>query len=242
MVTRLGTSGWQGYGTDGMSSQQFTQSLSLLLGLQLHSLPTPDGRCKCLAPLSAFGYHQLNYSKLAGQSWKKGYDIVVKALAFEIQRLGMGAVDSDFTMKNDYAHPISQKWEDFVILLSHLKDTFNSPMLWINTWALILLLMLKSVLWLLEMGIGRPESRLTKLCLRTIPLHRQRMKSFGSTRPIMLLWVLPFFLLFLAVLAKFVPWRLNFYALWIFWNLDSSMILFRNVLAEPSFTLVIAPS
>ena len=34
---------------------------------------------------------------------------MVKDLAFEIRRLGMDAVDSDFTMKNDYAHPTSQK-------------------------------------------------------------------------------------------------------------------------------------
>ena len=83
------------YGTDGMSSHQLAQYLSLLLGLPLPSLPTPDGLCNCRAPLSAFGYHQLNCSKWAGCSWKKGHDIVVKALAFEIRRLGMGAVDSD---------------------------------------------------------------------------------------------------------------------------------------------------
>ena len=62
--------------------------------------------------LICFGYHQLNCSKWAGRrgrSWQKGHDIVVKALAFEIRLLGMSAVDSDFTMKNDYAHPTSQK-------------------------------------------------------------------------------------------------------------------------------------
>ena len=68
------------YGTDGMSSHQLAQYLSLLLGLPLPSLPTPDGLCNCRAPLSAFGYHQLNCSKWA----------VVKALAFEIRRLGWG--------------------------------------------------------------------------------------------------------------------------------------------------------
>ena len=65
------------------------------------------------------------------------------------------------------------------ILLLPLTDTFNSPMLWINTRTLILFLMLKSVLWLLEMEIGRPDGMLTRLCLRIvlfIPLHRQRMK------------------------------------------------------------------
>ena len=68
------------YGTDGMSSHQLAQYLSLLLGLPLPSLPTPDGLCNCRAPLSAFGYHQLTCSKWAGRSWKKGHDIVANAL------------------------------------------------------------------------------------------------------------------------------------------------------------------
>ena len=58
-----------------------------------------------------------------------------------------------------------------IILLLPLTDTFKSSMLWINTSALILLLMLRSVLWLLEMRIGKPDGMLTRLCLRTIPLH-----------------------------------------------------------------------
>ena len=93
------------------------QYISLLLGLPLLSLPTPDGLCNCRAPLSAFGYHQHNCSKWlggSGRSWKRGHDIVVKALAFEILWLGMGAVDLDFTMiKNDIAHPASQKQRGF---------------------------------------------------------------------------------------------------------------------------------
>ena len=84
--------------------------------------------------------------------------------------------------------------------------------------------MLKSVLWLLEMGIGRPDGMLTRLCLRTIPLHRQRMKNSGSMRPIMLLSVLPFSLLFWAALAVLAPRRRDFCALWLFWNLDSMML------------------
>ena len=43
------------------------------------------------------------------------HDIVVKTSAFEIRRLGMGTVDSDFIMKNDYAHPTLQKRGDFVV-------------------------------------------------------------------------------------------------------------------------------
>ena len=102
------------------------------------------------------------------------------------------------------------------ILQLPLMDTFKSPILWIDTRALILLLMLKSVLWLLEMGIGRPDGMLTRLCLRTIPLHRQRMKNSGSMRPIMLLSVLPFSLLFWAALAVLAPRRRDFCALWPF--------------------------
>ena len=90
--------------------------------------------------------------------------------------------------------------------------------------------MLKSVLWLLEMGIGRPDGMLTRLFLRTIPFHRQRMKNSGSMRPIMLLSVLPFSLLFWAALAVLAPRRRDFCALWLFWNFDS-MMLSVNVLA-----------
>ena len=123
------------YGTDGMSSHPLAQSLSLLLGLPLPSLPTPDGLCNCRTPFSAFDYHQLNCSKWAGRYWKKGHDILVKTLAFEIGRLGMGAVDSDFTMKNDYAHPTSQKRGDIAVTSD---GHWNIP--WIATSTLILLL------------------------------------------------------------------------------------------------------
>ena len=33
---------------------------------------------------------------------------MAKALAYEIRRLGMGAMDSDFIMKTDYAYPTSR--------------------------------------------------------------------------------------------------------------------------------------
>ena len=42
-----------------------------------------------------------------------------------------------------------------------------------------------------------------------------------SMRTIMPLSVLPFFLLFLAVLAVLAPRLQDFCALWLFWNLDS---------------------
>ena len=60
-------------------------------------------------------------------------------------------------------------------LLSLLMDTFKLPMLGINTSSLILLLMLMSVLCLLEMGIGRPDGMLTRLCLRTIPFQKHEI-------------------------------------------------------------------
>ena len=52
------------------------------------------------------------------------HDVVVKTLAFEIRRLGIGAVDSDFTMKNDCAHPTSQKRGDIAVTSDgHLELT-----------------------------------------------------------------------------------------------------------------------
>ena len=71
----------------------------------------------------------------------------------------MGAVYSDFTMKITMLIPFRK---NEVILLLPLTDTFKSPMLsllWIDTSALIFLLMFKSVLW---MGIGRLDGMLTR--------------------------------------------------------------------------------
>ena len=49
---------------------------------------------------------------------------MVMALALELSRLGMGAVDLDFTMKNDYAHPTSQKRGDIAVTSDgHLELT-----------------------------------------------------------------------------------------------------------------------
>ena len=66
------------------------------------------------------------------------------------------------------------------ILLSHLTDTFKSLMRWIDTRALILLLMPKSVLWSLEMVIERPDGMLTIRCLRSIPLKAGFRRSFND--------------------------------------------------------------
>ena len=40
---------------------------------------------------------------------------MVKALALEIRLHGMGAVDSDFTMKNEYAYPHFHKNEGILL-------------------------------------------------------------------------------------------------------------------------------
>ena len=123
------------------------------------------------------------------------------------------------------------------ILLLPLTDTFNSPMLWIDISALISL----SVLWSLEMGIGRLDGMLTRLCLRHIPFTQAEDENSASMRTVMLLLVMPFSLLFWAILAVLAPRRRDFCALWLFWNLDS-MMLSVNVLAQPRFLLLIAPS
>ena len=83
---------------------------------------------------------------------------------------------------------------------------------------------------MVRVGIGRPNGMLTRLCLRTIPLHRQSMKNSASMRTVMLLSVTPFSLLFWAVFAVLAPRRRDFCALWLFWNFDS-MMLSLNVLA-----------
>ena len=77
------------------------------------------------------------------------------------------------------------------------------------------------------MGIGRPDGMLTRLCLRTIPLQRQRMKNSASIRVIVLLLVMPFSLLFWAVLVVLALRRRDFCALWLFWNFDSMMLFVK---------------
>ena len=65
-------------------------------------------------------------------------------------------------------------------------DTFKSPTLRINTRALILLLMFKSVLWLLQTVIGRPNGMLTRLSLKTqaregkFKKHKNSYAAVGS--------------------------------------------------------------
>ena len=45
---------------------------------------------------------------------------------------------------------------------------------------------------MVRVGIGRPNGMLTRLCLRTIPLHRQSMRNSASMRAVMLLSLMPF--------------------------------------------------
>ena len=93
------------------------------------------------------------------------------------------------------------------ILLLTLMDTFKSPMLRINTSTLILFLMLKSELWLLEMGIGRPNGMLTRLCLRTsnntlTQAADEKFRKHETNYAAVGLAVFPFVLGALAVLAS----------------------------------------
>ena len=155
----------------------------------------------------------------------------------------MGAVDLNFTMKTDNCTPTFTKTKG--ILLSLLTDTFKSPMLW-SQCALTPELWFYywcSELWWLEMGNEWPDGMLTPLCLRTILWHRQRMKNSGSMRPIMLLWVLPFLLLFLAVFEELAPRRRNFCVLWPMVIKLTCLALERNGLALLFvFPLLIAPT
>ena len=147
---------------------------------------------------------------------------MVEALAFEIRRLGMGEVDSDFTMKNDYAHPTSQKRGDIAVTSHRHLELTNAEDRHPRTDFIIDVKVCAS--WLMQMGIGRPDGMLTRLCLRTIPLHRQRMKNSASMRAVMLLSVMPFSLLFWAVLVVLALRRRDFCALWLVWNFDSMML------------------
>ena len=66
------------------------------------------------------------------------------------------------------------------ILLLPLTDTFKSPMLWIDTRALILLLMLKSVLRLLEIGIGLLEGRARWNANKTVHENHTLTQAYGE--------------------------------------------------------------
>ena len=99
------------FGTDGMSSYQLSLFLHLLLGLPMQDNDT----CKCGAPSNIFGYHQLNCGKHACAAFHKGHDLCVKALSYEVTRLGMGAVDTDSIMKAHYPHRTSQKRGDIAV-------------------------------------------------------------------------------------------------------------------------------
>ena len=86
------------YKEDGLSAHQMSLYLTLILGLPMPPIPTLNGTCPCGHPYCIMGTHQLNCKKWAGKSWTKGHNCLVKAVAFEIRRLGLGAVDSDHTI------------------------------------------------------------------------------------------------------------------------------------------------
>ena len=58
-----------------------------------------------------------------------------------------------------------------------------------------------------------------------IRIHPERVKKLpGSVRAVMLLLVMPFSLLFWAVLVVLALRRRDFCVLWLFWNFDSMML------------------
>ena len=71
--------------------------------------------------------------------------------AYEIQLLGMGAVDLNFIMKTDFAQIPKNSW--ILVLLSNQMDTSKSPILWIDICTLIYY-WCQGVLWLLQIVIG----------------------------------------------------------------------------------------
>ena len=80
----------------------------------------------CLSPQTLpthINAHALSCCKWAGQPWKKGHDFVIKALAFEIRLLGMGAENSYLIMKTNYAHPTSQNSYIAITSDGHLQIT-----------------------------------------------------------------------------------------------------------------------
>jgi len=74
------------------------------------------GTCKCGAPFNIFGYHQLTCGKHASAAFHKGHDICVKALSYEVTRLGMGAVDTDSIMKAHFPHKTTKKRGDIAVI------------------------------------------------------------------------------------------------------------------------------
>ena len=88
-------------------------------------IPTADGKCPCGHPYCTLGTHQLNCKKWAGRSWAKGHDLVVKAVAYEARRLGLGAVDKDAQMKHDHSHLNSAKRGDLALTTNGQLEITN---------------------------------------------------------------------------------------------------------------------
>ena len=168
-----------------MSSHQLAQYLFLLSGLPLPpSLPTPDGLCNCRTPLSICFWlpstplFQVGWAPW--HSWKKGH-VKASSLAFEIRQ-----------HQNDYAHLTSQKRGNIAVTSDGHLEITNVVDRHLRSDFII-----DVKVCAMKTGDGDWKAlwnadKTVSLCLRTIPLHRQRMKNSRSMRPIMLLLVLPF--------------------------------------------------
>ena len=97
------------YSTDGISSHQLAQYLTLILGLPMPQMHTPDSICTYGAPLPYFWVPSTQLLPVGWEILKKGHDNVLKVFTLEIWLLGIGAVDLDFIMTSQ-PHQTSQKW------------------------------------------------------------------------------------------------------------------------------------
>ena len=126
----------------------------------------------------------------------------------------MGAVDSEFTIKRAMLIPLHKNEG---ILLSPMMDTFESPLLWIDTRALILLLVTGDEDW-------KARWNADKTVLENHTLTQAEDKKFRKHDTSYAAVDLAFFPFVLGCFAEFAPRRRDFCALWIFWNLDSMML------------------
>jgi hypothetical protein len=67
------------------------------------------GKCPCGAQVDLFGHHRINCKQWAGRSWRAAHDKVQNALAYELRRLTISAVDNDAQLRHNYSHFTSHK-------------------------------------------------------------------------------------------------------------------------------------
>ena len=152
---------------------------------------------------------QVGWALLEERAWYCGQG---RALAFESRRLGLGAMDLDFTMKIDFAHPTSQKRGDtdlywcYTLCYGYCRWGLEGPM---ECW--------QDCVWELYPYTGRgwkvQQAWEQLCCCRVMPFFLSSfvLGCFGGHRVLALR-------------------RRYFCALWLFWNFDS-MMLFVNVRA-----------